>query len=112
MAANSIDERSSSWTFLTHHARVLLEIARNPQTRLRDIAAVIGITERAVQGIVSDLHQEGYLSRSKIGRRNRYTINPDRGFRYPTESNVPIGVLLDIFTRHQRARDTDQTPRR
>jgi hypothetical protein len=107
---NSFDGRSSSWTFLTHHARVLLEIARNPQARLRDIAATIGITERAVQGIVSDLHQEGYLSRSKIGRRNRYTINPNRGFRYPTEADVPIAVLLDIFTRHQRPPATDATP--
>lgn len=103
MAENSSDQPSSSWTFLTHHARVLLEIARDPQARLRDIAAVIGITERAAQGIVTDLHQAGYLTRSKVGRRNHYTINPDRRFRYPTEADVPIGVLLDIFARHDQA---------
>ncbi|PZG30960.1 AsnC family transcriptional regulator [Spongiactinospora gelatinilytica] len=101
MANASPDRQSSSWTFLTHHARVLLEIARDPQARLRDIAAAIGITERAAQGIVSDLHEAGYLTRSRVGRRNHYTINPDRHFRYPTEADVPIGVLLDIFTRHQ-----------
>ncbi|MGS2646468.1 MarR family transcriptional regulator [Streptosporangium sp. LJ11] len=103
MAENSSDQPSSSWTFLTHHARVLLEIARDPQARLRDIAAVIGITERAAQGIVTDLHQAGYLTRSKVGRRNHYTINPDQHFRYPTEADVPIGVLLDIFARHDQA---------
>ncbi|MEV4068021.1 MarR family transcriptional regulator, partial [Nonomuraea dietziae] len=52
----------SAWTFLTHHARVLMEIARHPDARLRDIAASLGITERAVQGIVSDLHQTGYVT--------------------------------------------------
>ncbi|MEU4409288.1 helix-turn-helix domain-containing protein [Streptosporangium sp. NPDC023963] len=104
MAENSPDQPSSSWTFLTHHARVLLEIARDPQARLRDIAAVIGITERAAQGIVTDLHQAGYLTRSKVGRRNHYTINPDQRFRYPTEADVPIGMLLDIFARHDQAR--------
>ncbi|MFI0424645.1 helix-turn-helix transcriptional regulator [Spongiactinospora sp. 9N601] len=103
MASTSPDRQSSSWTFLTHHARVLLEVARDPQARLRDIAAAIGITERAAQGIVSDLHEAGYLTRSRIGRRNHYTINPGRYFRYPTEADVPIGVLLDIFTRHQHA---------
>ncbi|MFF3441795.1 helix-turn-helix transcriptional regulator [Streptosporangium sp. NPDC002721] len=103
MAENSPNQPSSSWTFLTHHARVLLEIARDPQARLRDIAAAIGITERAAQGIVTDLHQAGYLTRAKVGRRNEYTINPDRHFRYPTEADTPIGVLLDIFGRHDQA---------
>ncbi|MFF3437561.1 helix-turn-helix transcriptional regulator [Streptosporangium sp. NPDC002721] len=108
MAEDSPDQPSSSWTFLTHHARVLLEIARDPQARLRDIAAVIGITERAAQGIVTDLHQAGYLTRSKVGRRNHYTINPDRHFRYPTEADTPIGVLLDIFGRHDQTNRVGQ----
>ncbi|MFI6789221.1 helix-turn-helix transcriptional regulator [Nonomuraea sp. NPDC050383] len=100
---SSSDERSS-WTFLTHHARVLLEIARDPRVRLRDIAASIGITERAVQGIVSDLHQAGYVTRDRIGRRNHYAIDPQRHFRYPTEADLPIGLLIDMFTRHDLPR--------
>ncbi|MEV0202050.1 helix-turn-helix domain-containing protein [Nonomuraea sp. NPDC050691] len=104
----------SSWTFLTHHARVLVEIARNPQARLRDIASRIGITERAVQGIVSDLHQAGYITRDRIGRRNHYAINPDRHFRYPTEAGLPIGLLIDMFTQHdvhrEQADDLPQAP--
>ncbi|MBG0830062.1 MarR family transcriptional regulator [Planomonospora sp. ID67723] len=91
---------TSTWTFLTHHARVLLEIARDPHARIRDIATRIGITERAVQSIVSDLHQEGYLTLSKVGRRNHYTLNPERGFRYPTEANLPVRLLIDLFTQH------------
>ncbi|WP_344859783.1 helix-turn-helix transcriptional regulator [Planomonospora alba] len=97
---SSSGEPASTWTFLTHHARVLVEIARDPHARLRDIADRIGITERAVQGIVSDLHQEGYLSRNRVGRRNHYTLNPDRSFRYPTEANLPVRLLIDMFTQH------------
>jgi len=96
---STTDDRAPVWTFLTHHARVLLEIARDPQARLRDIAASIGITERAVQSIVTDLRQAGYLSRDKIGRRNLYGINLDQRFRYPTEANLPVRLLVDMFTQ-------------
>ncbi|WP_084965767.1 helix-turn-helix transcriptional regulator [Thermoactinospora rubra] len=96
---NSSGDRSPTWTFLTHHARVLLEIARDPQVRLRDIAARIGITERAVQGIVTDLHEAGYLTRTKVGRRNHYTLNLDQSFRYPTEAGLPVGLLVNMFTQ-------------
>jgi predicted transcriptional regulator len=106
------DDRSSAWTFLTHHARVLLEIARDPQARMRDIADGIGITERTVQGIVTDLHQAGYLTRDRVGRRNHYSLNLDEHFRYPTEAGLPIRLLIDMVTRHdQLDPDTDPPPR-
>ncbi|MEV4178882.1 MarR family transcriptional regulator [Nonomuraea sp. NPDC049709] len=79
---------------------MLVEIARDPDIRLRDIATGIGITERAVQGIVRDLYEDGYLNRDRIGRRNRYSINLDQHFRYPTEAGLPIRLLIDMFTRH------------
>jgi DNA-binding MarR family transcriptional regulator len=104
VAVKSLDASSSSWTFLTHHARVLLEIARDPEVRLRDIADAIDITERAVQGIVTDLREAGYLTRSKVGRRNHYRINPDQRFRYPTEADRPIGILLNVFAEHDPSR--------
>lgn len=94
--ARRADERP--WTFLTHHARVLLEIARHPEARLRDIAATLDITERTVQSIVSDLHQGGYVVRERVGRRNHYNLNLDQHFRYPTEAELPIRLLVDMFT--------------
>lgn len=94
--AGSGDERP--WTFLTHHARVLLAIAHDPQARLRDIATALGVTERTVQGIVSDLHQGGYLIRERVGRRNHYSLNLEQHFRYPTEAGMPIRLLIDMFT--------------
>ncbi|MBG0831364.1 MarR family transcriptional regulator [Planomonospora sp. ID67723] len=95
------DDTRSRWTFLTNHARVLLEIARDPQARLRDIAAAIGITERAAQGIVTDLEEAGYLTRDRVGRRNHYHVNPDQRFRHPAEADTPIGALIDIFTHRE-----------
>jgi len=67
----------TSWTFLSHHAQVFLCIARDPDARLRDIAAGVGITERAVQAIVNDLVEAGYVDRARVGRRNHYAIHPE-----------------------------------
>jgi hypothetical protein len=100
------DERP--WTFLTHHARVLLEIARNPATRVRDIALTLDITERTVQNIVSDLHRGGYLTRERIGRRNHYSLNLDQHFRYPTEADMPIRTLIDMFAGREPPRKPSQ----
>lgn len=85
------------WTFLTNHAHVLLSIARDPGARLRDVAAAVGITERATQSIVADLEAGGYLHHERIGRRNRYTINPVGRFRHPAEADHHIGDLLALF---------------
>ena len=89
---------AKGWTFLTNHAHVLLAIARDPTTRLRDVADAVGITERAAQAIVADLEAAGYLHRERIGRRNEYTVNPRGRFRHPAEADHSIGDLLALFT--------------
>ncbi|NRQ33917.1 MarR family transcriptional regulator [Nonomuraea sp. NN258] len=95
---HGVGERSRGWTFLTHHARVLAQIARNPQARMRDIAAAVGITERAIQTIVTDLQEAGYLTRERVGRRNHYRVDLDRPLRYPTEAGLPIRALIRFLT--------------
>ncbi|MGC4804684.1 helix-turn-helix transcriptional regulator [Micromonospora sp. DT233] len=87
-----------NWTFLTNHAHVLLAIARNPTARLRDVAEEVGVTERAAQAIVADLEAGGYLRRTRVGRRNEYTVNPRGHFRHPAESDRQVGDLLALFT--------------
>ena len=87
---------NGSWNFLTNHAHVLLCIARDPEVRLRDVAALVGITERAVQRIVTDLEAAGYLKVSKAGRRNRYEIDPDQPLRHPLERHRRIAALLEL----------------
>ncbi|AOT62267.1 helix-turn-helix domain-containing protein [Streptomyces fradiae] len=95
--------RGDQWTFLTNHARVLLHIARDPDVRLRDVAASVGITERAVQLIVGDLEAAGYLTRTRVGRRNRYTIDPTVALRHPAEADHPVGDLLGAFLHREDA---------
>lgn len=89
------------WTFLTNHAHVLLAIAADPSVRMRDVAARVGVTERAVQLIVADLVTGGYLARDRVGRRNRYTVNKAGAFRHPAESDHRVGELLELFEDHR-----------
>ncbi|MFI6299275.1 helix-turn-helix transcriptional regulator [Nonomuraea sp. NPDC050790] len=98
MSSDLPDPATPRWTFLTHHARVLLEIARDPEARVREVAVSIGITERTVQTIIKDLHDAGFLSRERIGRRNHYKLNTDQHFRYPTEADLPVRRLIDMFS--------------
>lgn len=96
-------DRSAGWTFLTNHAHVLVCIAEEPDIRGRDIAERVGITERAAQGIVADLVADGYVSRSKEGRRNRYEVHPDAPLRHPLENDHTVGELLITLGRLRRA---------
>ncbi len=92
-----MSEHPSSWTFLTNHAHVLLCIRRDAEIRLRDVATVVGITERAAQKIVADLAEAGYVQVERVGRRNRYTIESRRPLRHALERNHNIGDLLDLL---------------
>jgi hypothetical protein len=73
---------------------VLVCIAANPDMRLRDIAEHVGITERAVFGIVHDLEEAGYVERVREGRRNHYVVDPGRRLRHPLEERHVVGDLL------------------
>jgi predicted transcriptional regulator len=84
----------SDWTFLSNHAHVLLCIAAEPEIRLREVAEQVGITERAVQRIVADLSEGGYLSREREGRRNHYEVHAERPLRHPIEAHCDIRALL------------------
>lgn len=86
----------TSWTFLTNHSHVLISIARNPEVRMRDISELVGITERAVQRIVEDLTEGGYLKVEKVGRRNTYSVAPKKYLRHPVEEHVQVGKLLEM----------------
>ncbi len=90
------------WTFFTNHGHVLVFVSRNPDARVRDIAAEIGITERATQAILSDLSQAGYETATRVGRRNTYRIHPDQAFRHPVESEHTVGEILSVFLAEDR----------
>jgi len=87
---------ATGWTFLTNHAHVLFCIAQDPEVRLRDVAARVGITERAVQRIVTDLQAGGYLAISKDGRRNRYQVFYQQRLRHPIERHCTVAALIEL----------------
>jgi predicted transcriptional regulator len=82
------------WTFLSNHAHVLVCLALDPHARLRDVAAEVGITERAVQGIVGDLEHAGVILRERQGRRNTYRLRLEAPLRHPLEAHRSIRALL------------------
>ncbi|WP_146435284.1 helix-turn-helix transcriptional regulator [Blastopirellula retiformator] len=87
------------WTFLTNHSHVLIVLSRDPTMVLRHVATEVGITERAVQRIIADLEEEGFLVKEKIGRQNTYRIILDRSLRHPIESHRNIGDLLKLVSK-------------
>jgi DNA-binding IclR family transcriptional regulator len=84
------------WTFLSNHAHVLVCLAQDPDARLRDVALSVGITERAVQKIVSDLEAAGVVVRERAGRRNSYRLDLDVPLRHALESHRTVGTLLSL----------------
>lgn len=93
-----------SWSFLTNHALVLLCIAQDPGVRLRELGAAVGITERAAHRIVAELAAAGYISRTRNGRRNHYTIESHLPLPDPLARERKLGDLLAILAGHRKAR--------
>lgn len=79
-----------TWRLLTNHGRALLCLAHHPELRIRDLAGVLGITERSAQKIVGDLVKDGYVTRTRVGRRNTYEINVE----------VPLAFDRELTLRH------------
>ena len=94
----------SKWTFLTNHAHVLLCIAADPKSLLREVAKSVGITERATQRIVAELAADGYLERRRVGRRNTYRIHPELHLRHPVEEHLTVGSLIDLISEGTEGR--------
>ena len=99
MAAQDSQQPTPRWDFLTNHAHVLVCVARDPGILLRDIAAAVGITERAAHRIVSELADEGYVVRERQGRRNRYQVKTKLPLRHPLAEEHEVGDLLEVLVR-------------
>ncbi len=90
---------SPRWTFLTNHAHVLAVLDSNPEIVLRQVAVLVGITERAVQRIIQDLEEGGFVKRERVGRQNRYRVRKGRSLRHPIEAHRTIGDLLNLISK-------------
>jgi DNA-binding MarR family transcriptional regulator len=98
--AQASRQAAPRWDFLTNHAHVLVCVARDPGARLRDIAAAVGITERAAHRIVSELVDEGYLVRERLGRRNHYQVKAKLPLRHPLAEEREVGKLLELLVEN------------
>lgn len=96
-----IDDASPKWTFLTNHSHVLVCLQRDPFMRAKDIAQQVGITERSVQRILSELTDYGVITREKEGRRNRYSVDLSRPLRHPLEQHRAVADLIELFGEAQ-----------
>jgi DNA-binding MarR family transcriptional regulator len=88
---------SPEFAFVTNHGKTLLLIAQDPRIRIRDLAQLLGITERRTQRIVADLADTGYIERERNGRRNVYTVRTHLPLGLPIKRDADIGSLLAIF---------------
>ena len=91
-------ENTPKWTFITNHGLVLSYIFHNTTSTAREIANYIGVTERTTHKIISDLEDEGYIKRNKIGRRNVYNVDPQLPLRHHTKTDIMVEDLLESLT--------------
>jgi predicted transcriptional regulator len=97
-ATASASDTPKPWTFLTNHAHVLIVLHAHPDFVLREVAYRVGITERAVQRIVQNLVEQGFIRRERVGRKNRYEVLTKESLRHPIEQHRNIGDLLKLIT--------------
>ncbi|HLG79260.1 MAG TPA: winged helix-turn-helix domain-containing protein [Ktedonobacteraceae bacterium] len=93
------------WTFLTNHAQVFLSVTESPHNTAREIASRVGITERAVQRILSDLEKDGYIQAFREGRNNRYSTDLDKPLRHPAQHGLPVRDLLQLIMQVETSQD-------
>ena len=97
------------WTFLTNHAMILGCISRHPRMTGLELANSVGITERAVRKAIVDLLEEGYITKTKEGRHNRYRVAPDQPLRLSAHQQTDVGELLKVLGWKDRRR-TQRSP--
>lgn len=95
------DKTQATWTFLTNHSHVLFAISKYPDIRVREIAVLVGITERAVMRIIHELAASNFIVIQKVGRKNRYLVTSESPLRHPLEKHRNVSDLLGMLTEIQ-----------
>jgi DNA-binding MarR family transcriptional regulator len=96
-----VRQAGRKWFFVTSHAFVLLQVERNPDITVREIAEQVGLTERQAHRVLADLVEEGYLTRERVGRRNRYQVNHSGPMRHPAIAELEVGHLLRALAQRK-----------
>jgi predicted transcriptional regulator len=87
----------NNWTFLSHHAHILILLARNPDETIDKLALKTGVTSRSVVSVLKDLNDSGYITKKRIGRQNHYEINTRGPLRHPSNGDHTVGELIDTL---------------
>lgn len=87
----------TEWTFLTHHAHVLLEVARHPDATIESLAVAAGLSTRSVMTILNDLESAGYIERQRRGRRTHYVLHAELPLRHPTDAHHRASELVALL---------------
>ena len=82
----------SEWTFITNHGLILASIARGGGKTAREIGDEVGVTERTAHKIIMDLERDGYITKTKIGNRNKYRVRPEVPIK---AGGTEVGELLE-----------------
>jgi hypothetical protein len=96
-SSTAVGDGPRAWTFLSNHGHVLVAVKEEPDALLRELAARVGISERAVQLILGDLERAGYVVKVRTGRRNHYTVTSGLHLRHPMERDSSVDDLLSVF---------------
>ncbi|MGQ9546495.1 MAG: helix-turn-helix transcriptional regulator [Dehalococcoidia bacterium] len=96
------------WKFVTNHALVLCQIAQKPRITVRELSLTIGITERAIHRIITDLEADGYVAKIREGRRLKYRINPDLSLRDEMLQDKAVGDFLEVLGWQRRRRQVQK----
>jgi DNA-binding transcriptional ArsR family regulator len=91
------------WTFLTNHGAIFLHLINHPGDTIRQISDHLNLAERTVTGILADLRRDGYISATKAGRHNVYTIHPDLPMRPPSQASQTVNEFFGLLP-NRRAR--------
>ncbi|MGJ8638764.1 MAG: helix-turn-helix transcriptional regulator [Opitutaceae bacterium] len=100
-------QSSSQWNLISNHASVLILLSRDGNQPLRQVSYTIGITERAVQRMVADLEEAGYLTRERKGRQNTYNIHREALISHPLLRGISLGAFLDLCNEGSDVEDSE-----
>ena len=98
--------KKKKWTFLSNHGRILAYVNEHPGATTQSMANKAGLSVAGVQNILGDLEEEGYLTRTKVGRSNHYRTNPERPMRHRLERHHSVGEVLLALGVERRKKET------
>lgn len=88
------NDNGSGWHHCSSYGTVLVHIAANPHSTVKEIAEALYLTRRSIWGTIGALRASGQISAVRLGRTNHYFVNMEAPFLHPTVTGVKLGDML------------------